>query len=284
MRTNIAKWMLSFRVFIFLYFINFLIFQGLSQNNPMEYNIYIEFEDHVKYLLEIELNLYNDGKIKEKKITKEAKKIEEYWKKNIREQLLPEYFKNKNLPEGDPKRLPSCVIEALDSMLSNKEIKIKFATFSELSVFTAPEGFTGAVPILMSPAVGLYDDIDDLITIYGLYKDIYYKTKEDWEKKQNGYCTASILFHEMVHKALHHASKTQNLKEKFCFKIEGTEKVDCIDPKTGDKYKFDAKRCTNRRNMGSDEGIAEDCEKKLLLTNNSVFCKIVNTSYNMIIF
>jgi hypothetical protein len=110
----------------------------------------------------------------------------------------------------------------------------------------------------------MYDDEEDIIIIYGLYQGTYYKTKEDWEQKKNGYCTASILFHEMIHQALHHASKNENLKEKFCVKIEGTQNIECIDQKTGEKYQFDAKRCTNKKNMSDDEGIVEDCELKLL--------------------
>jgi hypothetical protein len=259
----------KFKICIYFLLLNFLFSIGFAQDKPIDYEVEVEFEDIIKELVKIEDEVYKDEK--DKKIKGEVEKISNFWKEIIKTQLLPEYL--------SPNQLPSCVKEALDSILSNKKIKIKFATFSELSVFTAPEGFTGAVPILMSPAVGLYDDKDDLITIYGLYKDIYYKTKEDWEKKQNGYCTASILFHEMVHKALYHASKDKDLKEKFCFKIEGTEKIDCYDSKTGEKYKYLAKRCTNRENMDEDEGIAEDCEKKLLLTINSVFCKIVNTSY-----
>jgi hypothetical protein len=287
MKTKNTERLLTLKIFIFLFFINFLISLSFTQDIPYDYKDYqidIEFGPNIKFMRLLEDTSYNAGIIKDKKVKGQANRIIFKWREIIRMQLLPDYFKNINLPEGDPKRLPSCVIEALDSMLSNKKIKIKFATFSELSVFTAPDDSTGAVPILMSPAVGLYDDIDDLITIYGLYKDIYYKTKEDWEKKQNGYCTASILFHEMLHQALYHALKKKDLKERFCVKIEGTEKIDCYDPKTGEKYKYPAKRCTNKENMDENEGIAENCEKILLLTNNSVFYKIVNTSYNMIIF
>jgi hypothetical protein len=233
---------------------NFLISPGFAQNNPKDYQIKIEFEDMIKDLVKMEDEVYKDDK--DKKIKGEVEKIIKKWEEIIRTQLLPEYF--------SPNNLPSCVKDAMNAMLSNKTIRFKFATYSELNVFTAPDDSTGAVPIFMTPGVGMYDDKEDIIIIYGLYQGTYYKTKEDWEQKKNGYCTASILFHEMIHQALHHASKKEDLREKFCFKIEGTDKIECIDPKTDKQYQFDAKRCTNKKNMSGDEGIVEDCEQKLL--------------------
>jgi hypothetical protein len=256
MGTKVIKEILTFKVFIFLFLTSFLISPLFAQNNPKDYKIKIEFDDKIKEILK-------DGQEKHLSL---ANKIKGNWEKIIRTQLLPDYFNNLELDKNDPKRLPSCVIEAMNELLSKKEIKFKFSVINYTNLqnmFNATDESTGALPISEAQALGDHDPKTFEITIYGLYKEMYYYKKKDWQQGKYGYCTASVLFHELIHRALHHASQDEDLKEKFCFKIESTDEIDCFDPKTGEKYTYHAKRCTNKKNMGSDEGITEDCMKKV---------------------
>ena len=254
MGTKVIKEILTFKVFIFLFLTSFLISPLFAQNNPKDYKIKIEFDDKIKEILK-------DGQEKHLSL---ANKIKGNWEKIIRTQLLPDYFNNLELDKNDPKRLPSCVIEAMNELLSKKEIKFKFSVINYTNLqnmFNATDESTGALPISEAQALGDHDPKTFEITIYGLYKEMYYYKKKDWQQGK-GHCTASLLFHELIHQALHNAKNDKDLNEKFCVKIESTDEIDCFDPKTGEKYTYNAKRCTNKENMDWDEGIAEDCMLK----------------------
>lgn len=266
MGTKNVKKLIIFKIFYF-FLMNFFISPIFAQNTTgdyTDYEIIIEFDKKIEEELKAEEELIKEGVRKQKYVREALDDIILKWKEIISKKLLPDYFKNIDPTQVNPNRLPSCVIEAMNALLSNKEIKFKFSTKGDLS-FVSPGESTGALRLSGKEdeeiPLGEYDPDINEITIYGIYKETYYRTKEDMEQGK-GHCTASLLFHELIHQALHNAKNDKDLNEKFCVKIESTDEIDCFDPKTGEEYKYPAKRCTNKENMDWDEGIAEDCMLK----------------------
>jgi hypothetical protein len=147
-------------------------------------------------------------------------------------------------------KLPKCVVEAFEALRDKK-----------INIIYIAEG-------LINHPHGLYNS--GKIYIY----NTFFATPCEIQ---------SIIFHEMLHQAFTEMSEKEKARKQkdriFCVKIINEYIKDCPDGNEVTDYE-----CTNIFNFGSDEGIVEDCEKKLLLTINSVFYKIVNTSYNYIYF
>jgi hypothetical protein len=222
-----------FSILLFLLIINFWITPVFTQNQPGSSNQYKD------WVIKIELDsVIQDAIIKDPRLIPWSWDIRNGLYNIIKNQVLPEYAARKS-------KLPGCVQEAMDNLLSKKIIKIVFTLGGSEPDPYEHKGNEGGE--------GSYNEYKDRISIHNVYQSVYDKI----------YCTKALIFHEMMHQALHHASMNKDLKEKFCVKIEGTEEINCFDPKTGEKYKYPAKRCTNRENMDEDEAIAEDCELKI---------------------
>jgi hypothetical protein len=200
-----------FSIILLLLFINFWITPVFAQNQPGSSN---QSKDWV-------INITFDKEIL-KKIKEDPRLIPWSWdirrdlENIIKYQVLPEYADRKS-------QLPGCVREAMDNYLSKKNIRILFTLGG---AEPDPDVHKGNIA-----GAGSYNEYKDRIAIYNVYESVYDKI----------YCTKALIFHEMMHQVLYHASKNKDLKEKFCVKTEGIEEIDCIDPKTGEKYKYDAK-------------------------------------------
>jgi hypothetical protein len=228
-----------FSILLLLLSINFWITpvfaqnQSGSSNKNKDWVIIIDFDKEIQGMINKELSKPSNGM----EITDWANDIMKDLQDMISTQVLPEYETRKS-------QLPACVQEAMDNYLSKKSIKIVFTLDGNTP---DPSTHNGR---FWDGRAGEYRNKD--IYIAGVYQNEFAENLSDRENRK---CTKGLIIHEMLHKALHDAAKDNVLKEKFCVKIEGTEKIDCTDPKTGKTYKFKAKRCTNRENMGSDEGI-----------------------------
>ncbi|MCP4156357.1 MAG: hypothetical protein GY757_52075, partial [bacterium] len=132
--------------------------------------------------------------------------------------------------EGKDK-LPACVAEAFEK-LRGQQVNIIYMT----------EGAS------KSPR-GLYKRRTRNITVLNTYNS----SSCDIE---------SLIFHEMLHKALHdmeEKEKDEDAKDrKFCVRIITEYEKDCDDGSTVTDYE-----CTNKDNFASDEAMVEDCELNL---------------------
>jgi hypothetical protein len=130
-----------------------------------------------------------------------------------------------------PSKLPTCVVEAFETLRGQKIDMIYFA--EGLRDYPHTEYLPGK----------------DIIQIYNTYKVTSCELQ-------------SLIFHEMLHKAFDEMSEREKDKDqkdrRFCVRII-TEYI----KKCPDKSEVTDYECTNTFNFGSDEAIVEDCELNL---------------------